>query len=93
MVNIVDINMTKKQQYEEAREKEAKKLRIPKKEVNEEINNILSWEYPNKLQTQIEGKTSVSKISKETDTAEELSLKRPKFATETEKINNAKIGL
>jgi len=92
MKNIVDINMTKKIQYNEVETKKVKKIEIPKKEINEEINYILNWEYSNKLQTQLEGKTSVSKISEATNTVKELNLKRPKFTLETKKINRAELG-
>jgi len=92
MKSIIDINMTKKPQYNEVEEKEVKKIEIPKKEVSKEVELILNWKYPNKIQTQIEGKTSVSKISKKTDTTEELKLKRPKFTLETEKISKAELG-
>jgi len=92
MKNIIDINITKKEQYDEAEEKKVKQVNIPKREVNQEVNSILNWEYPYILQTKIEGKTSVSRISKETDTLEELKLKRPKFTVETEKISKAELG-
>jgi len=92
MSNIVDVKMIKSQQYEQKTEKEVKKIKIPKKEASKEIQLILNWEYSYKMQTQIEGKTSVSKITKETEVANEVSLKRPKFTVETDKISKAELG-
>ena len=43
-------------------------------------NEILTWEYPQAELTQIEGKSSVTKIAKKVQEDEgELKLKKPKF--------------
>lgn len=72
---------------------------IDKKLVNEDdkeykmIDKLLSWEYPNILLTKIEGKSSVSKISKEERKEEYIDIsKKPKFLSESIKLTRAEIG-
>lgn len=66
------------------------KLNIENKQISEDTNKLLTWEYEYKKASQIEGKTSVSKLTKKN---EKIELdKKPMFLNETEILNKAEIG-
>lgn len=58
------------------------------------IDELLGWKYPNSILTKIEGKSSVSKISKEQEYKKEYIdiSKKPKFLSESIKLTQAEIG-
>ena len=63
-------------------------------EVDEKIDELLSWKYPNLFSTTLESKTSVTKI-KEIQNGKidkEIILPKPKFLNKTEKLTNAEKG-
>ena len=86
------VKITKKPKIEEQTKREKTIIKIKPRAINEAIERNLNWEYPNKAQTKLEGKTSVSEISKPQDIREKLILKKPKFANTVEKVSKAEIG-
>ena len=74
-------------------EQKEKTIQIEKRKINKEINEILTWEYPEKELTKIEGKSSVSKLTKETENEEiKVELKKPKFLEGELPLSKAEIG-
>ena len=101
--DVMDITYhNKKDVLKNAEIKEKDDFEIQKliqKEINdikeyERIDKLLSWEYPNVILTKIEGKSSVSKISKgKEDKVEYIDMsKKPKFLNESIKLTKAQIG-
>ena len=77
----------------EQEEQKEKTIQIEKRKINKEINEILTWEYPEKELTKIEGKSSVSKLTKETENEEiKVELKKPKFLEGELPLSKAEIG-
>lgn len=62
------------------------------KTLDEIIKKKLTWKYPNEELSKIESKMSVTGIKNKNASTEEISLERPKFLNETEKVSNAKKG-
>ena len=105
MQNMTNLNIYKKQQLLNAFEKIEKQdvdvigilnnKKIDKKQI-EEIENILSYAYPNKTATTIPTKTSVTNIKqmKTKKIQEEIELPKPKFLKqdEEEKLTGAQKG-
>ena len=74
-------------------EVEKDELVIEDRPINEKINEILTWKYPYTELTQIEGKSSVTKIAKKVQENEnELKLKKPKFLEGELPLTKAEIG-
>ena len=59
---------------------------------NKQVDEILSWKYPGLELTQIEGKTSVSKLVKPEEAKYEIEQIVPEFLKETKKISSAELG-
>ena len=77
----------------EQEEQKEKTIQIEERKINKEINEILTWEYPEKELTKIEGKSSVSKLTKETENEEiKVELKKPKFLEGELPLSKAEIG-
>ena len=77
----------------EQEEQKEKTIQIEERKINKEINEILTWEYPEKELTKIEGKSSVSKLAKETENEEiKVELKKPKFLEGELPLSKAEIG-
>ena len=77
----------------EKEEQKVKTIEIEERKINKEINEILTWEYPEKELTKIEGKSSVSKLTKETENEEiKVELKKPKFLEGELPLSKAEIG-
>ena len=77
----------------ETLENEEQIIEIEKREVNPKINEILTWEYPYKDLTKIEGKSSVSKLSKKIENAEtNFEIKKPRFLVGELPLSKAEIG-
>ena len=74
----------------EVEEIEEKSRKIDDKE-QQKINELLMWEYEKDFLTKIEGKTSVSKISKEQKEAIQIS-RKPKILEQERKLTKAEIG-
>ena len=68
------------------------KIEIEKRKINPKINEILTWKYPNIQDTVIEGKSSVSKLSKKEETELNAQMKKPKFLSEELSLSKAEIG-
>ena len=76
-------------------EKESEKvgeLKIEKRKINPEVDKLLTWEYPKKELTKIEGKSSVSKLAKNDFKDTELQMKKPKFLEPVLNLTKAEIG-
>ena len=74
-------------------ENKTEELVIEDRPINEKLNEILTWEYPQAELTQIEGKSSVTKIAKKVQEDEgELKLKKPKFLEGELPLTKAEIG-
>jgi len=88
----------KNNKAEEKKEKQDVEKLMNKGIINKEfyklIDEKLGWEYPNIALTKIEGKSSVSKISKEKEEKIEYIdiSKKPKFLSEVAKLTGAEIG-
>lgn len=65
---------------------------IEDRPTNKEIDNILTWEYPYKDLTEIEGKSSVSKLAKNDTESLEIEIKKPKFLEPVMNLSKAEIG-
>ncbi len=65
---------------------------IEDKKLFEDVDKILSWEYPYIKATKIEGKASVTSISKGTKKEIIDMTETPKFLIEQKKLNKAEIG-
>ena len=77
----------------EDNEREKIKLKIEKREISKELDEIFNWEYENKDLTKIEGKSSVSKLAKnENEIQYTCEIKKPKFMEEKLKLSRAEIG-
>ena len=57
----------------------------------EKVNQILNWEYDYLESTKLEGKTSVTKITKDKENRIEITTK-PKFLNKDDKLNGSQIG-
>ena len=69
------------------------KINIEEKPIKPEINEILTWEYERKELTKIEGKSSVSKLTKKEEKEKIVcELKKPKFLEENLQLSKAEIG-
>ena len=91
---IIDIFEHKKSELNaNSQEEEEKKLHIKiDGEIKEELEQKLNWKYPRKELTKIEGKTSVSKITKPETVKYEVEEVIPEFLKETKKLSSAQIG-
>ncbi len=67
-------------------------LKIEEREIKPEIDRLLTWEYPQKELTKIEGKSSVSKLTKNDFKDTELQMKKPKFLEPVLKLTKAEVG-
>ena len=78
----------------ERKESESKEnFELEVKEINPEIDKILKWQYPYKALTQIEGKSSVSKLAKEENNEQtEFEIPKPKFLLGELPLTKAEIG-
>ena len=103
MVNLADNKMTKLMDVftyskndnfkTEKNEQEERTLEIEKREINKKIDELLTWEYPYQELTQIEGKSSVSKLAKEeSNEAQCVEMKKPKFLEGELPLSKAEIG-
>ena len=94
MKELIDIFEHKKSEVieEEEKQEELEKLVIEEREINPKIDEILTWEYPRLELTKLEGKSSVSKLTKETEIEEEIEIKKPKFLEGELKLTRAEIG-
>ncbi|MBQ6991896.1 MAG: helicase-exonuclease AddAB subunit AddA [Clostridia bacterium] len=72
-------------------EKEQKKSGIIDSNQQKKINEILMWKYDKEFLTRIEGKTSVSKISKENKEKNQVC-RTPKILEQEKRITKAEIG-
>ncbi|MCL2341991.1 MAG: PD-(D/E)XK nuclease family protein [Firmicutes bacterium] len=63
----------------------------PDKFMQDQINSLLTWEYPNNELTKMKGKTSVSEISENDNNQINIS-KKPKFLEDRIKLTRAEIG-
>lgn len=82
-------DIVKKEEIKE----EKKQINIEERPINPEINKILTWEYSRKELTTIEGKSSVSKITKQKEEEKIVcELKKPKFMEEKLQLSRAEIG-
>lgn len=78
---------------EEKSEEKEVRLEIKEAKINKELDKIFNWQYENKELTKIEGKSSVSKLSKQNEDAEvKCELKKPKFMEKDIKLSKAEIG-
>jgi len=68
------------------------KFEIEERPINPEVDKILTWVYPHKLLTQIEGKSSVSKLAKDDVASLEVEIKKPKFLEPVLQLSKAEIG-
>ena len=92
---IIDVYEHKKNENLSAKTLENKEqiIEIEKREANPKINEILTWEYPYKDLTKIEGKSSVSKLSKKIENAEtNFEIKKPRFLVGELPLSKAEIG-
>lgn len=91
---IVDIFEHKTNELKtKSEELEEKELHIKVEgKIIEEVNQKLNWEYTGKELTNIEGKTSVSKIAKPETIKYEVEEIVPDFLKETKKLTSAQIG-
>lgn len=95
MKDLIDVyEYTKNESLDtEQEEQKEKTIQIEERKINKEINEILTWEYPEKELTKIEGKSSVSKLTKETENEEiKVELKKPKFLEGELPLSKAEIG-
>jgi len=77
----------------EESEKEEQKIDIEEREINKNIDKILTWRYSNEELTKIEGKSSVSKLAKgEGEQEIVVELKKPKFLEGELPLTKAEIG-
>ena len=77
----------------ENEEIEEKNIDIEIKEnINENVEKMLNWKYPRNELTKIEGKTSVSKITKPEEIKYEVEEIIPEFLKEIQKISPAEVG-
>ena len=77
----------------ENEEIEEKNIDIEIKEnINENVEKMLNWEYPRNELTKIEGKTSVSKITKPEEIKYEVEEIIPEFLKATQKISPTEVG-
>ena len=92
--SLMEIYNHSKEEFTETNkeEKEEDILQIEEREINPEINRILTWEYPKRELTKIEGKSSVSKLTKGEEEQIEVELKKPNFMEEVLEISKAEIG-
>ena len=65
---------------------------IEDRSINEEIDKILTWKYPNEELTKIQGKSSVSELTKGKEEQEELTIKAPRFLEGELPLSKAEIG-
>lgn len=92
---IIDVYEHKKNENLSAKTLENKEqiIEIEKREANPKINETLTWEYPYKDLTKIEGKSSVSKLSKKIENTEtNFEMKKPKFLAGELPLSKAEIG-
>jgi ATP-dependent helicase/nuclease subunit A len=87
---IIDINIYNKNIKELNLKVNTKKSILKETKTTEEINKLLNWKYPYDEITKIEGKSSVSKISKSNDEEIQITMK-PKFL-EDKKLNSEEKG-
>jgi len=95
MKELIEVYEHTKNESVEAKkvEKEPSELEIEEREINENINKILTWKYSHDELTKIEGKSSVSKLAKgEEEQAIEVELKKPKFLEGELPLTKAEIG-
>lgn len=88
-------DITKKATQEDKKEEISIKDWLPELgEIDEKINQLLSWKYPNLFATTLESKTSVTKIKEIQNgkTKQEIILPKPKFLNKTEKLTSAEKG-
>ena len=77
----------------EKTDKEEQELEIEDREINEDIDKILTWKYSNEELTKIEGKSSVSKLAKGEEEQEiTVEMKKPKFLEGELPLTKAEIG-
>ena len=102
-VNIADSRMKKlidvyehqkNENFEiEKMEENTEYAEIEERPINPKIDKILNWEYSKNELTKIEGKSSVSKLTKETENQEtEATLKKPKFLEGELPLSKSEIG-
>ncbi len=94
MKELIDVyEHSKNEKFEEKDiDEEVVKLEIEEREINPEIEKVLTWKYPYKDLTEIEGKSSVSKIVKDDIENLEIELKKPKFLEPVLQLTKAEIG-
>ena len=68
------------------------KITVNNKELEKKIDNILSWKYPYEKSTKIEGKLSVTDISKGKKKELQELTDKPKFIRQNDKLSKAEIG-
>lgn len=94
-IDIIYHSQEKKEEKKKAIKETINLSSIPEIKVSEEVNQLLNFEYKYKLLTQIEGKSSVSKIVAENSEIKETlrteSLKKPSFLKE-QKLSKSEIG-
>ena len=88
---IKDINIEQNEELSYKQEIESWKENY-KDEYFEKINNLLNWKYKYDESTKIEGKASVSSITKKPEKEIIEITAKPKFLNKTETLNNAEIG-
>ena len=95
MKDLIDVyELTKNESVEaEENEKKEQEIIIEDREINKQIDEILTWKYSHEELTKIEGKSSVSKLVKgEKEQAIEAKLKKPKFLEGELPLTKAEIG-
>ena len=91
--NLLEIYEHKKDEgiIEEAREQETQ-IELEDRKINEQIDKILTWKYYRDELTRIEGKSSISRLTKEMEKEEPVELKKPKFMQDIIELTKAEIG-
>ena len=95
MKNLINVNIYSPKDIvkKEETKEEKKQINIEERPINPEINKILTWEYSRKELTTIQGKSSVSEITKQKGEEKIVcELKKPKFMEEKLQLSKAEIG-
>lgn len=95
MKDLIDVYEHKKNESLDIEKEEQKQkiIEIEEREINKQIDEILTWKYPDEELTKIEGKSSVSKLTKETENEEiKVEIKKPKFLEGELPLSKAEIG-
>ena len=93
---LIQIEVHKKEKILEKEEKIKQKpketsKRKMEKEIYQKIDELLTWKYPYKVDTKLEGKTSVGRLEENEEKNTKI-VKKPQFLSDTEKLTSAEKG-